>query len=142
MLLGFMLALSACGALAPAHPPPHLVYTPGPPVVVGDSVYEGGAFAVRYPRGWRVITAAAFSTPWVVFTTSDETALIVLALDPQDTQVVPANTPPDDLRRLERIIALENDSSLLAVLIAPRQQWNDFLPVFNHMVASVVAPDS
>jgi hypothetical protein len=133
------IVLSACATLAPANTPPHLDYTPGPPVVITDQTYDAGPFSVRYPRGWRVITAAAFSTPWVAFTTPDETALIVLALDAQDTEVTPANTPEDELRRLDQDLMLNANQPLYAALIAPQSEWDTYAPIFDRVTASVAA---
>jgi hypothetical protein len=137
LIVCVMMVLSACAALAPANTPPHLDYTPGPPVVITDQTYDAGPFSVRYPRGWRVITAAAFSTPWVVFTTPDETALIVLALDERDTEVAPANTPVDELRRQDQIVLLNPNQPLYAALIAPQNEWDTYTPIFDRVTASV-----
>ena len=142
LIMSLMAALSGCAAIAPAHPPPHLDYTPGPPIVITDQTYDAGPFSLRYPPGWRVITAAAFSTPWVVLTTPDETALIVLALDKQDTEVIPANTPEDERRRLDQVLTLGTDQPLYAVLIAPQSEWERYLPIFDHVTASVTAPSN
>jgi hypothetical protein len=139
-LLCIMMLLSACAALAPTNTPPHLDYTPGPPVVITDQTYDAGPFSLRYPPGWRVITAAAFSTPWVVLITPDETALIVLALDEQDTEVVPANTAASDLRRLDQVLPLSTGQSLYAVLIAPQSEWQTFMPIFDRVTTSITTP--
>lgn len=132
-----LIGLSACAAIAPANTPPHLDYTPGPAIVITDQTYNAGPFFLRYPQGWRVITAAAFSTPWVVLTTPDETTLIALALDRQDTRVVPANTPEGDLRRQVRVLSLDSDQLLYAALVAPRNEWETYTPVFDRVIATV-----
>lgn len=129
--------MAACSTAAPARTPPHLDYTPGPAVIVTEDTYHAGAFSVQYPRGWRVITPAAFSVPWVVFVTPDETALVALALVAQDTDVQPANTPAESLRRLEQMLVLETGVQVHAALVAPHDSWMTYLPVFERMVASV-----
>ena len=131
------IALSACGRLAPANTPPQLDYTPGPAAVITDETYDAGAFSVRYPLGWQVITPAAFSTPWVVFVTPDDTALIVLAMDNADTQVTPGNTAEADLDRLEETLELDNGETLYVVLVAPRGEWEDYAAIFEQVVATV-----
>jgi hypothetical protein len=129
-------ALSACGRLAPANTPPHLDYTPGPAAVITDETYDAGAFSVRYPLGWQVITPAAFSTPWVVFVNPEDTALIVLALDIADTRVTPSNEE-NELDRREETLQLDNGETLFAVLVAPREKWEDYEVIFERVVASV-----
>ena len=140
VIVCLMLVLSACAAIAPADTPPHLDYTPGPPVVITDQTYDAGPFFLRYPQGWRVITAAAFSTPWVVLTTPDETALVVLALNKQDARVVPANPQEDKLRRLVQVLTLSTGQPLYTVLIAPQSEWEAFMPVFDRVTASITTP--
>ena len=131
-----LLLLAACGTIGPNSAPPHLDYTPGPPVIVTDETYTTATFSVRYPQGWRVITAAAFSTPWVVFITPDETALIALAGDVADTEVVPSNTPENELRRREQAITLANGETLTAVLVAPDQDWETLAAIFERVIGS------
>jgi len=131
MLTCWGMLISGCGTIAPATIPPQLNYTPGPSVIVTDDSYDAGIFFARYPFGWRVITPAAFSTPWVVFTTRDETALIVLALDRGDTQVPPPpNIPADQLCREEQSVPMKDADTLTAALVAPCAEWDSYITIF------------
>jgi hypothetical protein len=133
-----ILLLAGCGQLVPAITPAQLSYTPGPPVVITDDTYESSLFRLRYPRGWRAITSAAFSEPWVVFASPDEKALIVVAVNPDDTQISPgAASENDELQRAERTIPLEDNSHLTAALVAPRDSWDSHIAAFERVVESV-----
>ena len=136
-LIGVLvIVIAACGRLAPADLPPQLEYTPGPFVIVTDQTYDAGVFTVRYPLGWQVITPATFNTPWVVFQSPDETAVIVLALDVDDTQVTPENIEQAELQRETTQIVLDEDT-VFVVLVAPRAEWGDNLALFETVSNSV-----
>ncbi len=132
-----LLLTAACGQLVPVETPPQLEYTPGPPVIVTRSTYDAGPFFVEYPVGWRVITPAAFSTPWVVFMIEDQTALVVLALDLDDTDVVPPNTSEDNLRRVRETVVLNEHLSIHALLAVPRAEQERYIPLFEQILASL-----
>lgn len=132
-----LLLAAACGQLVPVETPPQLEYTPGPPVVVTRNTYDAGPFFVEYPVGWRVITPAAFSIPWVVFMTDDQTALVVLALDPDDTDVAPPNTREDALYRVHETVVLNERLSIHALLAIPRTQQEGYIPVFEQILVSL-----
>lgn len=132
-----ILCAAACGPIVPATTPPQLNHTPGAPVIVTWDTYTASEFSAHYPSGWTVITSPAFSTTWVVFTSPDEQAVIVLALDPNDTQVMPPQESDRSLQRESVEIPLNDGRTLTAVLAAPSDKGQVFRPVFEQMIASV-----
>jgi hypothetical protein len=108
--------------------------TPGPAVVVTDQEYDAGAFKVRYPAGWRVISSAATSTATVLFAAPDHTAIMLFGVD-----AVEAPMPETDgqIRTEIRQISLEQNVSVTAILNAPAENWEVFAPLFEQSVASV-----
>lgn len=128
------LVLSACTALAPAQTPPQLDNTPGPPVVVTWNTYAAPEFSTFYPAGWTVITSPATSQRWVVFISPDEQAVMVLALNRDDTQVTPPVQGDSAPRRAERTVVLSGGQTLHAALIAPPENWDSLWQLFERMV--------
>lgn len=127
----FSLVFAGC---VPATVPPQLDATPGPAVVVTDQEYDAGAFKVRYPAGWRVISSAATSTATVLFAAPDHTAIMLFGVD-----AVEAPMPETDgqIRTEIRQISLEQNVSVTAILNAPAENWEVFAPLFEQSVASV-----
>jgi hypothetical protein len=117
--------------------------------MVTETEYHGELFQARYPPGWQVVTSAAFSDLWVIFVSPDETAVIVLATDPEDTEITPPGAPVQ-IRRVEEIIELGNTSDrdpdeglhgpeLIAVLVAPQETWEAHYAAFHRVLASIEA---
>jgi hypothetical protein len=135
---GLMLALllAGCGSLVPARVPPQLTHTPGPPVIVTDHEVRTVAFRAQYPRGWQVITGPAFADPWVIFLNPDQTALIVLALDPADTAVNPPGAGAD-VCRLDDTIHLAESQQIIVAVLAADGTCDPYVPVYRRMVDSL-----
>lgn len=77
----------------PVHTPPQLESTPGVPVVVRQDAVDFGAFEVRYPAGWRVITGAADQPQNVILVSPDDEALILVTLDPAQQPPMLSSNP-------------------------------------------------
>jgi hypothetical protein len=93
MMRRLIAALLLAGCV-PATPPPHLVNTPGAPVIVdGDRVITA-AFRARAPAGWRIILGAASAPPAVIFAAPDNCALIAVSAAPIDAPPLPKTCPP------------------------------------------------
>lgn len=136
--LALALLLAGCGALPAPAVPPQLTHTPGPPVVVTADEVRTTAFQARYPRGWKIITAAAFSDPWVIFLHPDETALIVLAQHADDAAVDPPQASGERCR-VQRAVTL-NDSqagTVTAALVAEAGGCDAHLATFERTLASL-----
>ena len=59
--LSILMAVTACAPLVPATVPPHIMNTPGAPVVVTDKLFDAGDFRLEFPRAWSVvITSQAY----------------------------------------------------------------------------------
>lgn len=130
--------LVACGSIVPATEPAQLHYTPGPPVVISDATYTSESFSVGYPSDWTVVTSAAFSDTWVVFISPDETAAIVLAIDPDDTKITPPITAEDTpLQRETATIQLSGGQAVTAALVAPTMDFDDLALIFEGIIASL-----
>jgi len=135
LALMLLIGVTACGRIAPATPPAQLSHTPGPPVTIADGTYTSIAFTVDYPGGWRVVTSPAFSLPWTVFASPADDAVIVVAVDPDDTDVTPANAI-DPITRLEDTITLP-ENTITVALITSNTQIETFRPIFEAVVASM-----
>jgi hypothetical protein len=142
---GAVMLLAACGPIVPARTPPQLAHTPGPAVIVTETEYRGELFQARYPPGWQVVTSAAFSDVWVIFISPDETAVIVLATDPEDAEITPP-AAPERIRRVEETIELGNgsghdpdDFEVIAVLVAPQETWEAHHVAFQRVLATIEA---
>jgi hypothetical protein len=132
-VLCFSMLLSACGRLVPpATTPPQLHFTPGAPVAVTDRLYETSAFTVRYPTGWRVVTAAANQPISVVFVAPDEVSTITLQVGELNNATFDPKFKTD-----VRDIHLANGTLITAIGRAPADSWETFAPVFEAVVASV-----
>ncbi len=64
---GVFLLVVILAACVPTTPPAQLAHTPEPPIIISDGVVDNGAFTVRYPAGWEVVTGMdgvmVFSSP-------------------------------------------------------------------------------
>jgi hypothetical protein len=137
-LLG-ILALAACGRLAPANVPAQLEHTPGPPVVIADGFYHSVAFSLRVPPRWQIVTSPASSPPWVVFISPDADAVIIVAVDEKDTlNVQPPHVEGEQVRRVEAI-ELSDGSAVHAVLVAGAAVVDAYAEVYRRVVESINA---
>ncbi len=137
-----VVTVAACSDLAPAETPEQLDNTPGPPVLVDETVVENEVFRVEYPGGWRAVTSPTFSQPWVVFTPPEEDAVIVVAVNGEDTEVTPENAE-GELRRDSWEVLLPGGWTITAVMRSPEGERRDvLLPVFDDVAASISAPQT
>lgn len=92
-------------------------------------------FSLRYPDGWRIVTAPASAPQVFTFVSPDNCALILVAVG----SAQPINSPdcPNvDFQTTRREVTLDN--VLLTVAgSAPDTQWEAFLPQFE-LVASTL----
>ena len=126
------LFLAACAPIVPATTPPQLAFTPGPPVVVTNRVYETVDFTVRYPSGWRIVTSAADQPTSVVFVGLDEQATITLRVGALDDASFD-KTQMTDIRT----VTLKSGKIVTAIGRAPAGLWQTFLPIYEAVVASI-----
>lgn len=127
-LLIVLLAL----ACVPATLPPQLAHTPGPPVIITERQYDAGAFRLRYPAGWRVISSAAGAIPAVTLVAPGDEALIFVTLGDGDSPPLPG---------AEYLDRTEVDG-MTAWLRAPQGQQTTYEPVFAQLVASIEVVDT
>lgn len=115
-----VMLLSGCASLAPQTMRIDLDATPGPPVLVTDDRYTTVAFSVMYPAGWRAVSSAAFSEPYVVFVSPDEDVVIGVAVDAQDiAEIGPPNLPDDGTPLIiTNTVELADDSSVSVRAVA------------------------
>jgi hypothetical protein len=131
LCLFFVFIFAGC---VPAKVPPQLDATPGPAAVITEQEYDAGAFKVRYPAGWRVITSAATSPTSVIFTSPDDAAIMLFGVDVSDA---PMPDTDAQIRTETRQITLENGVTVTAILNAPDNAWETFAPLFDSTVESV-----
>jgi len=129
-----VLLVAAC---VPAAVPRHLAYTPGPPVMVLDNVYDAGVFRVRYPAAWVVVSSPANQPAAVTLVAPDESATIRLSTHP-DLEPMPDEDLPNGMRLHTRQIILDNGTMLTLTLGAPIEDWEANLEVFEAVAQSVV----
>lgn len=126
-LIAALLLLAGC---VPATPPPHLLNTPGAPVIVdGDRVITA-AFRVRAPSGWRIILGAASAPPSVTFAAPDNCGLIVVSAAPIDPPPLPDGCPPVEARS-ERVIV--NGGAIMVYAAADAR-------TVDGLIANIAAP--
>jgi hypothetical protein len=133
-----LILATACGKLAPATVPAQLAQTPGPPVMISDGVYRSTAFEVAVPVDWEVVTSPAFSSPWVVFISPEEDAVIVVAVDEADTDVMPPQPAGQTQYRVEPV-RLDNGQTVYAALITSAEHNDDYESMYNALQASLNA---
>lgn len=130
-----LLILAAC---SPPQTPEQLNFTPGAPITITDDRYVTGAFSVRYPPGWRVITTPAEAPPGAIFAAPDNAALIVLSISPIGTPPELANVPAER-------VAVEGDEVALgqitvyAALVADRDIIDTLKEDFTLVIESIKA---
>lgn len=131
-LFSSVLSLFVFSSCIPGTPPDNLDDTPGPAVIVADGLYSGAVFSAHYPPGWRVITGEARTPQSVIFAAPDETSTIRLVAGTLDD----ANFPTDQLTSV-RTIQLTDGGTVTAILTAPTDVFQDLMPVFEEVLASV-----
>jgi len=130
--------LAGCGRLVPPTLPAQLEHTPGPPVRVTDRTYETTVFRTTYPAGWTAISSPAYAPPWVVFASPDERAVIVIAVDAADTQVMPPALDADAATtRHEEVLDLGDGAQVTAVLVTSEDEFALYDELFERVMASV-----
>lgn len=130
------LLLAGCGSLVPAATPPHLAHTPGPPVMLTGSIYEAGAFSLRYPPDWRIVTGAAASPAWAAFVSPDEKAVLVFSTAPLDDVPRPPALAVDAPARTDRRSIRLGEITLHAAIMTTADAWPGALALFEHMLAT------
>lgn len=130
-----LLALAAC---VPAKLPPDFGATPGAAVVVSDQRIQTGGFSVRYPSGWRAITAPAGEAPFVILAAPDPCMLIQVSVGSRDLPETGGCDEPD-LRTASETVAL---ATLVTVVVrAPSDSWADAEAAFIAVIASIQPAD-
>ncbi len=118
----------------PVEKPPQLTFTPGTPFVLTGEVFDAGAFQVRYPAGWRVISGQASAPPSVIFAAPGDTALIMFAVGNIETP--PTLSTDMEMRSETRPIEL-GDMTMTAYGTAPAAEWDSFMQTFEGVLASL-----
>lgn len=131
-LLVVLLMLFIIMGCVPAQTPQNLDDTPGPSVVVTDRRYDAGPFSAEYPAGWRVITSPAGASPFVIFASPDNCAVILISTDAMD---VPAPTGCEESASFRREEQTAGAARL--ALVAPGDAWDEYAPTFEQVVGSV-----
>jgi hypothetical protein len=129
---GLLALLAAC---VPATVPEHLAYTPGPPMLTMDGVYNAGAFTVRFPPGWIVVSSPANQPAAVTLVAPDESATIRLSTHP-DLEPMPDEDLPNGMRLHTEQATLDDGLVVTFTLGAPVAEWESYLAVFEAVVAS------
>jgi hypothetical protein len=109
-------------------------------VTITYDVYESTAFQLEYPSNWQTVASPAFSLPWVVFSSPDGTALIVVAVDPDNTDVTPPVQSETDLRREQQIITFDDGTTVYTVVVAPEATWDEIYPRYERALATLSEP--
>lgn len=134
LLLLIMLNCLLITACIPARTPENLANTPGAPAVITDDEYQGAAFRVRYPAGWRAIKGAATDPESVVFADSANCQLIGVYVG--RAPALSIDTGCGAAAQLEQTVTL--DDTLISVAgAAPESAWDAFQPIFERVAESV-----
>ncbi len=133
LMSGVLALLAAC---VPATVPKHLAYTPGPPVLVLDGLYDAGVFTVRYPTAWVVVSSPANQPAAVTLVAPDESAAIRLSTHP-DLEPMPDEALPNGMRLHTEQVTLADGVVVTFTLGAPVEEWDKYLEVFEAVANSV-----
>ncbi len=133
-LLGVLL-LAGCAGDVPMERPAILDATPGPAVQLNANTYTSAAFSVWYPPDWQVTSSATFAAPWVAMSSPAGDAVIMIAVDAQDTADIapPAATAP----RRQQMTAQTDNGAVTVVYIAESDQFDVYIPLLNRVIASI-----
>ena len=129
-VLVVLLFATAC---IPATVPDNLDDTPGPPVVINNSIYEGAVFTARVPNGWRVITSEAQAPQSVIFVTPDDKTLIRLIEGEVELSEVEVEGQRNELYPL----TLADGTTVTAVFSSPALSWETYWAQFETVRDSV-----
>lgn len=127
----FLFLFASC---VPATVPPQLAATPGPAVVITEQEYHAGAFTLRYPVGWRVISSAATSPITVIFAAPDNAAIMLFGVGANEA---PMPETEAQIRTEMRQVTLKNGDTVTAILNAQADSWEIFAPLFEAAVESI-----
>jgi hypothetical protein len=139
--LRFLILIFSIGVIAacvPADTPEFLEHTPGPVVEVVEEVYDAGAFTLRYPAGWTVVSSPANQPAAVTLVAPDESATIRVSVHP-DLEVSPDEDLPNGMRLHVEQITLERGLTATISLGAPIRQWETLIHVYDAVAESVQA---
>ncbi|MEQ8675657.1 MAG: hypothetical protein RLP44_18615 [Aggregatilineales bacterium] len=139
-LSGVGLLISSCSSIAPPSIPAQLDNTPGAFVRVTDRYYENDIFRVNSPDGWRVQTSPATSAPYVLFIAPDNIALMIFATETLDPLPQP-NINPERLSSDIRTITLDNGVDVFTALIAPTNDFDESLTLYEIILATLTATE-
>lgn len=131
IVIGMIVLGAAC---VPAQVPPQLAYTPGPPLIVAVQQIETEQFTAWLPPGWEVVTSAAASPQSVILISPDSVALIMLGGDGAQTPVLQVD---GEVSTVQRRITLDNNISIIAVMLSSAEQEALYLSVFEQVVNSL-----
>ncbi len=106
----------------PAHEPDNLHNTPGAPVVVDDSLYQGAVFSAKIPLGWRVITGEAQAAQSVIFVAPDGKTLIRLIAGSVEVDAVTVKNQRNEIDP----VTLANATIVTTVFSSPYSTWASY----------------
>jgi hypothetical protein len=131
-LLLCCVVLAACAALAacvPAPAPPMPLFAP---VIVTEDAVTTADFALRYPRGWRVILGEAAAPPSVTLVMPGDCGLIVAAAAPLEAAPALPDSCPAQRQTQRAQVA-----GVTLVGAASSSVWAAFAAAFQAVVDSV-----
>lgn len=117
--------------------PPQLAYTPGAPVIVTENFVTLAETQIAYPAGWRVITSAAESSPYLTFVPPQADALIFVSTT---AEVEPPQIPavaPGQQRIENQSIAVDDNQRLHVWFVSTHTTYQTYLPDYQWMTASL-----
>ncbi|GEM_PF-765443 len=134
LTLGLVLLLTGC---IPAQTPAILESTRGAGVTIADDVVMTRTFRVRVPSGWRTILSAADQRPSITTAAPENCAVIIITSTAQMTPALAANCGAAQF--VSRAVLLSS-GSIRVIGVSSRGGWEDFVPVFEQVTASIQAP--
>ncbi|MCC6892924.1 MAG: hypothetical protein IT321_08895 [Anaerolineae bacterium] len=117
----------------PAAVPDNLDDTPGPAIVISNSLYEGAAFTARVQDGWRVITSEAQAPQSVIFVAPDDKTLIRLIEGEVELSEVEVEGQRNELYPL----TLADGTTVTAVFSSQALSWATYWGQFESVRDSV-----
>jgi hypothetical protein len=137
-----ILVLIGClAACVPAAAPPQLTHTPGQSVTITEETFANAAFALRYPRGWRVVTGAAAASPTVTLIAPGDCALIIVSaarIDPPPAlSATCSDAYPDPTRAARAITNGDGSIAMEGVIAGGADDTARFLALFEQIAASL-----
>lgn len=127
--------LAACSPLVPATTPPQLQHTPGAFITITDDRFDGGAFALTVPDGWRVVKTSPAAAPLeAVFVSPDEAMTIRVSLAPLAGGTASADPT---LHQRHVVVSASAEVQVYLVGMAPASQAAAFDAIFDRTRASL-----